>query len=54
MIAVPQVQAGGLVALLPDHVDPQPTPIVAVILPDRQRLPKVRVCVDHLAARFGG
>lgn len=51
--ALPHVQAGRLVAVLPRHVDLRPVPIYAVMPQDRQRLPKVRVCVEHFAACFG-
>lgn len=52
VIVAPHVAQGRLVALLQDHVVVQASPIYAVMLPDRQRLPKVRACVDHLAAWF--
>jgi len=51
--ALPHVEAGRLVPVLPDQVDLQPVPIYAVMPQDRQRLPKVRVCVEHFAACFG-
>ena len=51
--ALPHVQAGRLVPVLADQVDLQPVPIYAVMPQDRQRLPKVRVCVEHFAACFG-
>jgi DNA-binding transcriptional LysR family regulator len=51
--ALPHVEAGRLVAVLPRQVDLQPVPIYAVMPQDRQRLPKVRVCVEHFAACFG-
>ncbi len=51
--AAPHVRAGALVPVLPDHVAARPVPIHAVMLPDRQRLPKVRACVEHFAAWFG-
>lgn len=50
VIVAPHVAAGRLLPVLPDHVVVQTSPIYAVMLPDRQRLPKVRACVDHLAA----
>ena len=53
VIVTPHVLAGRLRPLLEDHVLVQAHPIYAVMLPDRQRLPKVRACVDHLAAWFG-
>jgi DNA-binding transcriptional LysR family regulator len=51
-IVAPHVAQGRLLPLLQDHVVVQASPIYAVMLPDRQRLPKVRVCVDRLAAWF--
>jgi DNA-binding transcriptional LysR family regulator len=50
--AAPHIAAGRLVPLLERFLDSPPAPIHAVMLPDRQRLPKVRACVDHLAAWF--
>ena len=52
VIVAPHVAEGRLLPLLQDHVVVQASPIFAVMLPDRQRLPKVRACVDHLAAWF--
>lgn len=52
-VAGPHAAAGRLVPLLAAHFERTPTPIYATMLPDRQRLPKVRVCVDHFAAWFG-
>lgn len=49
-VAAPHRSAGRLRLLL-ESVTPNPAnPIYAVMLPDRQRLPKVRVCVDHFVA----
>lgn len=49
-VAAPHRTAGRLQLLL-DGITPNPSnPIYAVMLPDRQRLPKVRACVDHFAA----
>lgn len=53
-IASPHVAAGGLSPLLADCCSPETHPIYAVMLPDRHRLPKVRVCVEHFAAWFAG
>ena len=50
--SAPHVKAGRLVRLLEPFTDPQPQPIYAAMLPDRQRLPKVRVCLDHMAGWF--
>lgn len=52
VIVTPHLLAGRLRPLLEEHVLVQTHPIYAVMLPDRQRLPKVRACVDHLAAWF--
>ena len=52
VIVAPHVAQGRLLPLLPGHVLAQASPIYAVMLPDRQRLPKVRVCVDYLVAWF--
>lgn len=51
-IAAPHVAEGRLAAVLPDFNEPGRNPIYAMMLPDRQRLPKVRVCVDHFAQWF--
>jgi DNA-binding transcriptional LysR family regulator len=51
-IAAPHLAAGRLIAVLEDHTEPVRNPILAVMLPERQRLPKVRVCVDQLVAWF--
>lgn len=52
VVVATHVAEGRLTPLLQDHVVVQTHPIYAVMLPDRQRLPKVRACVDHLAAWF--
>lgn len=52
-ISAPHVASGALVPVLADFVEHTPNPVYAVMLPDRQRLPKVRVCVEHFAAWFG-
>lgn len=44
------VRQGRLVPVLADYVDAQPVPIHAVIAGARQRLPKIRACIDHWAA----
>ena len=51
-VATPYLADGRLVSLFDGQVEQPPHPIYAVMLPDRQRLPKVRVCVDHFAAWF--
>ncbi|GAP36126.1 LysR family transcriptional regulator [Piscinibacter sakaiensis] len=54
VIVAPHVAEGRLVPVLERHVVVQTNAIYAVMLPERQRLPKVRACVDHLAAWFAG
>lgn len=51
--AAHHVAEGRLVPVLDAFVERVRNPIYAVMLPERQRLPKVRVCVDALAAWFG-
>lgn len=52
LVAEPLVQRGLLVAVLPGFVDEQPSPIHAVTLSGRHRLPKIRVCIDYWAEWF--
>lgn len=47
--AAPLVREQRLVPVLPEVVDPQPVPIYAVTASTRQRLPKLRACVDYWA-----
>lgn len=53
LVAEPLVQRGLLVAVLPGFVDEQPSPIHAVTLSGRHRLPKIRACIDYWAEWFG-
>lgn len=53
LAAAPAVAAGQLVPVLPDWWAEAPVPMHAVMLQSRQRLPKIRACVDHWAAVFG-
>jgi DNA-binding transcriptional LysR family regulator len=48
--AQPLVHQGRLVPVLAPFVDLQPVPIYAVVASARQRLPKIRACIDHWAA----
>jgi DNA-binding transcriptional LysR family regulator len=50
ILAAPLIQSGDLVPLLQTEFDDQRTPIYAVMLQERHRLPKVRACIDHWAA----
>jgi DNA-binding transcriptional LysR family regulator len=51
--AEPLVQQGRLVRVLPEFVDVQPVPIYAVTAGGRQRLPKIKACIDYWAEWFG-
>ncbi|MFT3957247.1 MAG: LysR family transcriptional regulator [Piscinibacter sp.] len=51
--AQPLVREGRLVPVLPAFVDPRPVPIYAVVAGTRQRLPKIRACIEHWAAWIG-
>lgn len=50
VLAGPLIRSGELVAVLQDQLDSQRVPIFAVMLQERQRLPKIRACIDYLAA----
>jgi len=52
IVAHPLVREGRLVPVLPGFVDPQPVPIYAVIASTRQRLPKIKACIDYWAQWF--
>lgn len=47
VVAEPLVQRGLLVPVLAEFVDEQPSPIYAVTLTARHRLPKIRACIEH-------
>jgi DNA-binding transcriptional LysR family regulator len=51
--ADPLVRQGRLVPVLPDLVDVQPIPIYAITAASRQRLPKLRACIDLWAEWMG-
>jgi len=53
LAAEPLVREQRLVRVLPDSVDLQPVPIYAVIGSARQRLPKIKACIDYWAAWIG-
>lgn len=46
-VARPWVKTGELVPLLQAQFDVRAIPIYAVMLPERNRLPKIRACVDY-------
>ena len=51
------VQKHALVEVLEKFTDQQIVPVYAMLLPERHRLPKIRVCVDFWAEwmpKFGG
>lgn len=52
LVGDPLVRAGRLVPVLPALVDRQPAPIYAVMAGARQRLPKIRACLDWWGAWF--
>jgi DNA-binding transcriptional LysR family regulator len=54
LVAEPLVAQGRLVPVLPEMVDPQPVPIYAVTAGARQRLPKIRACIDYWAEWISG
>jgi DNA-binding transcriptional LysR family regulator len=49
VLAQPLIRSGELVPVLDTLIDPQTVPIVAVMLQQRQRLPKIRACLDYWA-----
>ena len=54
VVAEPLVRRGLLVPVLAGFVDEQPSPIYAVTLTARHRLPKIRACIEHWAESFTG
>lgn len=52
--ARPFVEAGLLEPVLGAQLDQTPFPVFAVMLPERQRLPKIKACVDYWADRLSG
>lgn len=52
VVAEPLVRQGLLVPVLADFVDEQPSPIYAVTLTNRHRLPKIKACIDHWVTWF--
>ena len=53
MVAEPLVQQKRLVPVLPGFVDKQPVPVYAITASTRQRLPKIKACIEHWADWFG-
>ena len=54
LYALPLVREGRLIPLLQDHFTSPPIPIYAVMLQERQRLPKIRACIDYWAQWLTG
>ena len=52
MLAASLIRSGELVEVLKDQLDSQRVPIVAVMLQKRQRLPKIRACIDYWARQI--
>lgn len=50
LVARPLVAAGALLPVLPEAFAASPLPMVAVMLRERHRSPRVRALIDHLAA----
>lgn len=48
------VRQGRLLPVLSEYVDTQPVPIHAVYAGARQRLPKIRACIDYWSEWIGG
>lgn len=53
LVAEPLVRQQRLVPVLPGFVDPQTVPIYAVTAGARQRLPKIKACIDYWAGWIG-
>jgi DNA-binding transcriptional LysR family regulator len=53
LVAEPMVGQQRLVPVLPAFIDRQTVPIYAVSASTRQRLPKIRACIDHWAGWIG-
>lgn len=49
LVAAPLAASGALVPVLPGLRPPDAVPVYAVMLQERQRLPKLRACIDHWA-----
>ena len=53
VVAAPLLHQQRLVPVLPSFVDVEPVPIYVVIALARQRLPKIKACIDFWAEWFG-
>ena len=54
LYADPLIRQGRLVPVLLDHFASPPIPIFAVMLHERQRLPKIRACIDYWTEWIAG
>jgi DNA-binding transcriptional LysR family regulator len=54
LVAEPLVRSGALQRVLGEQVDMPSAAVYAVMLQERQRLPKIRACIDHLARWLAG
>jgi len=53
LVAEPLVRARRLVPVLPAFIDVEPAAVYAVTASTRQRLPKIKACLDYWAEWFG-
>lgn len=53
-LARPLVSQGELVPVLPAYTTSKSVPLYAVMLQERNRLPKIRACIDHWAQWLAG
>jgi DNA-binding transcriptional LysR family regulator len=53
LVGEPLARRGLLRPVLADCLDDQPTPVNAITLTSRHRLPKIKACIDYWAATFG-
>ncbi len=52
LVGAPLVQAGQLVPVLPGALQVEPMQVHAVMLAERQRLPRMRACIEHFCEWF--
>lgn len=53
IVAEPLVHQKRLVRVLPEFVDMEPVPLYAVVASTRERLPKIKACIDYWAEWVG-
>ena len=54
LLARPLVNSGGLTPILQDCFSSPCSPIYAMMLQERHRLPKIRACIDYWAHWIAG